>query len=413
MHKFRYRGANLYVEEVKVEDIIKRFHSPLYIYSANTILDHFFKLKHAFKAFNPLICFSMKSNCNLAVLRLLVKSGSGIDIVSGGELYRAIKAGCPAQKIVYAGVGKREDEIEFAVKTGILFFNVESLPELEKINKVAGRCRKIQNVCLRLNPDVEAKTHKFITTGKKETKFGMPYKTVKSIFHNKSKYKNIRIKGIHLHIGSQIVLLEPFLKAIKAALALKTEVDFEYLNIGGGLGIIYKDEKPLLPGQYAEKIEKLLKGSGVKLILEPGRFIVGNAGILVIRVVYFKKGVHKNFAITDAGMNLLIRPALYGAYHEIGLVKKKNKPRVKVDIVGPICESADFLGQNRRLPVLKEGDALAVFGAGAYGATMSSVYNGHPLCAEVMVQGKDVYLIKKRQHYRDLIQNDLLPAFLK
>ena len=413
MHRFHYRGANLYAEEVKVEDIIKQFHSPLYIYSANTILDHFFKLKHAFKVFTPLICFSMKANCNLAVLRLLVKSGAGIDIVSGGELYKAIKAGCPAQKIVYAGAGKTEDEIEFAVKTGILFFNVESLPELEKINKAAKRYRKIQDVCLRLNPDVDAKTHKFITTGKKETKFGMPYKMVKSIFRNKSKYKNISIKGIHLHIGSQIVHLEPFLNAIKIGLKLKTEVDYKYLNIGGGLGIIYKNEKPLLPGQYAGEIEKLLKGSGVELILEPGRFIAGNAGILVVRVVYFKKGANNNFAITDAGMNLLIRPALYGAYHEINLVKKKNKPKVKMDIVGPICESADFLGQDRRLPALREGDALAVFGAGAYGSAMASVYNGHPLCAEVMVHGKDVYLVKKQQHYRDLIQNDLLPSFLK
>ncbi|MDP8234021.1 MAG: diaminopimelate decarboxylase [Candidatus Saelkia tenebricola] len=413
MHRFNYQRSNLYAEGIKVENIIKQFGTPLYIYSANTILDHFFKLKHAFKVLNPLICFSMKSNSSLAIIRLLVKSGSGIDVVSGGELYKAIKAGCPGVKIVYAGVGKREDEIETAIKAGILFFNVESVPELEKINKIAKRCKKIQSVCIRLNPDVDAKTHKYITTGKKETKFGLPYKVAKSIFKNKSKYKNVKIEGIHLHIGSQIVRLDPFLKAIKVALELKKEVDFEYLNIGGGLGIIYKNEKPLLPDQYAREIEKLLKGSKVKLILEPGRFIVGNAGILVTRVVYFKKGINKNFAITDGGMNLLLRPALYEAYHEINLVKKKNKPKVKMDIVGPVCESSDFLGQDRILPVPKEGEALAVFGAGAYGSAMASVYNGHPLCAEVLVNEKEVYLVKKKENYRDLIQNDLIPDFLR
>jgi diaminopimelate decarboxylase len=413
MHRFSYRGRDLYCEDVKVADIVQRFGTPLYIYSANTILDHFFKLKEAFRDFEPLICFSVKSNFNLAILRLLIRQGSGADVVSGGELYKALKAGCPPKKIVYAGVGKREDEIEYGLKRGILFFNVESLPELKKINEIAKNLGKVQDVCLRLNPDVDPQTHKFITTGKKETKFGLSYKEIKDIFRSKDKFENVRIKGIHIHIGSQIIKVEPFLKAIKCALSLRQDFDYEYLNIGGGLGIIYKDEKALTAEKYAREIKKLLKGKGLKLILEPGRFIVGNAGILVTRVLYNKKGVKKNFIIVDAGMNLLIRPALYSAYHEIKPIRLKNRVKIKADVVGPICETTDFFAQDRSMPEVREGEYLALFGAGAYGFTMASNYNAQPRCAEVLVKDDSFYLIRRAESYKDLVKYDVVPDFLK
>jgi diaminopimelate decarboxylase len=413
MHRFSYRGRDLYCEDVKVADIVQRFGTPLYIYSANTILDHFFKLKEAFRDFEPLICFSVKSNFNLAILRLLIRQGSGADVVSGGELYKALKAGCPPKKIVYAGVGKREDEIEYGLKRGILFFNVESLPELKKINEIAKNLGKVQDVCLRLNPDVDPQTHKFITTGKKETKFGLSYKEIKDIFRSKDKFENVRIKGIHIHIGSQIIKVEPFLKAIKCALSLRQDFDYEYLNIGGGLGIIYKDEKALTAEKYAREIKKLLKGKGLKLILEPGRFIVGNAGILVTRVLYNKKGVKKNFIIVDAGMNLLIRPALYSAYHEIKPIRLKNREKIKADVVGPICETTDFFAQDRSMPEVREGEYLALFGAGAYGFTMASNYNAQPRCAEVLVKDDSFYLIRRAESYKDLVKYDVVPDFLK
>ncbi|MDP8217064.1 MAG: diaminopimelate decarboxylase [Candidatus Kaelpia imicola] len=415
MHRFKYRGNHLYAENVKLSSLLERFGTPLYIYSANTFLDHFLKLKSAFKELSPLICFSVKSNSNLAVLRLLSKAGAGMDVVSGGELFRAFKSGCPASKVVYAGVGKREDEIIYAIKKGIKFFNIESLPELERINKAAGSLGKRQGVCLRLNPDVDSKTHKFITTGKKETKFGLSYGVIKSILQNRDSYKNLLISGLHLHIGSQIIYNEPFLKAVKVALRLKSErdCDFQYLNIGGGLGIIYKDEKALTAQKYASEIKGLIKKTELKLILEPGRFIAGNSGIFVTTVQYVKDGIDKKFAIVDGGMNLLIRPALYSAYHEVGLIEKRAGRKELYDVVGPICESSDFLALSRKLPQLKSGNRIVLFSAGAYGFTMASNYNSYPRCGEVMVKGNSAHLIREPEDYKDLIRGENIPGFLK
>ena len=415
MHRFKYKGNCLYGENVKIDSLVDKFGSPLYIYSANTLLDHFLKLKKSFKELAPLICFSVKSNSNIAVLRLLSQAGAGMDVVSGGEIFRSLKASSIASKIVYAGVGKREDEIVYAIKKGIKFFNVESLSELKKIDSIAKNLGKVQGVCLRLNPDVDPKTHKFITTGKKETKFGLSYRVVKSILQSRDNYKNLVISGIHLHIGSQIIYNGPFLKAVKVALKLKSErgCDFQYLNIGGGLGIIYKDEKALTAYKYASEIKSVIKGSGLKLILEPGRFIAGNSGILITTVQYIKDGIDKKFAIVDGGMNLLIRPALYSAYHKAELVKKRFGERERYDIVGPICESSDFLALDRDLTKLKSGDRIVLFSAGAYGFTMASNYNSHPKCAEVMIKGNRSYLVRKSEDYRDLIKGESIPEFLR
>jgi diaminopimelate decarboxylase len=416
MHRFKFRKNELYCEEVRVKDIIEKFGSPLYIYSSNIILDHYYKLKKAFQEFNPLICFSVKSNNNLAILKLLVKNNAGMDIVSGGELYKVIKAGCPPSKIVYAGVGKTNDEIEFAIRKGVLFFNIESLQELTKVNEIAKRLGRKQAVCIRLNPGIEPKTHKYIKTSSKYSKFGMEYKIVKDIFLNKAKYPNLEINGIHIHIGSQIVDMEPLLKSIKKVLKLREElnkrgIDFNVINIGGGLGIIYKNEKPLTAGKYGKEIKKLIKNFKGLLILEPGRFIVGNAGILVTKILYLKNTL-KNFAIVDAGMNLLIRPALYSAYHDIQPILKRKK-KIKISIVGPICESSDFFGYDRLIPEVKQEEFLAIFGVGAYGASMASNYNCQPKAREVMVKDNKFWLIREKDSYRDLIRKDLIPEFLK
>jgi diaminopimelate decarboxylase len=415
MHRFKYKGSYLYGENVKIDPLVDKFGSPLYIYSANTLLDHFLKLKEAFKDLSPLICFSVKSNSNIAVLRLLSKAGAGMDVVSGGEIFRAVKAKVAASKIVYAGVGKREGEIAYAIKKGIKFFNVESLSELERVDNIAGNLGKIQGVCLRLNPDVDPKTHKFITTGKRETKFGLSYGVLKSVLENRNRYKNLSILGVHLHIGSQIIYNGPFLKAVKVALKLKSQkgCDYQYLNVGGGLGIIYKDEKALTAKDYASEIKDIIKKSGLKLILEPGRFIAGNSGIFVTTVQYIKDGIDKKFAIVDGGMNLLIRPALYSAYHKVKLVKKRSGERVRYDVVGPICESSDFLALDRELSNLKSGDRLALFGAGAYGFTMASNYNSHPRCAEVMVKENRSYLVRSPEDYNSLIKGESIPGFLR
>ncbi len=417
MHRFQYRNNHLYVEQVKVSQIVYKYGTPLYIYSGNAILDQFQRIQQTFSDLNPLICYSAKANSNLSILRLLIKAGAGIDVVSGGELFKALKAGCKPQKIVYAGVGKTHQEIEFALRRKILFINVESYQELEVINKLAGKLRVKQKVCLRLNPDIDAHTHKYITTGKKETKFGLDEDTIKKIISHRKKFRNIEIKGIHIHIGSQILELTPFINAISKAIKLidNSDMEMEYLNIGGGLGIRYKkDEHPLDIYEYASRIKKLIGQRKIKLIMEPGRFIVANAGILVTQVLYHKPGINKNFLIVDAGMHLLLRPALYSAYHEIMPLNKSSKRKYhEYDIVGPICESSDFLGKKRKLPEVKPGEYLAVFSTGAYGMCMASNYNAQPRCREVLVMGKKVYEIRKPETYQDLISKEKLPQFLK
>jgi diaminopimelate decarboxylase len=420
MHEFKYVGNYLYCEKVRVQDLARRFGTPLYVYSYHTLIGHFLKLQSAFAPVNPLICYSVKANSNLAILKALVDKGSGLDIVSGGELFRALKAGCPAQKIVYASVGKTDREIEEAIKRGILFFNVESLPELENINRIAERARKITRVAIRINPDVEAKTHKFITTGKITNKFGIDLKSASKILSLRGRFANVRIAGLHIHIGSQITESAPFVAAIRKVSLFIAELrakglELEYLNIGGGLGIIYNQETPQTAQKYADKILPLLKATGLKIILEPGRFIVGNAGILVAKVLYVKNTPKKKFIIVDGGMNDLIRPALYGAYHQIfPLQAAGRKPQVmeKADVVGPICESGDFFAKERNLPKVKEGQYLAVMSTGAYGFSMSSNYNSRARAEEVLVVKDEVFIIRKRESSEDLIRNEKIPAFL-
>lgn len=418
MHDFKYKNKELYCEDVLVRDLAERFGTPLYLYSYHTLIDHFLKLKKAFAQVNPLICYSVKANSNLAILRVLVKQGSGLDIVSGGELFRAIKAGCPAEKIVYASVGKTDKEIEEAIKIGILFFNVESVPELKNINRIARRLKRVVKVAIRINPDVEPKTHKFITTGKLTNKFGIDFRSAYDILLSRDDFKNINICGLHIHIGSQITESEPFVAAIKKVLNFvsglrRDNITIEYLNIGGGLGIIYDNEKPQTALNYAKKVLPLLKQSRLKIIMEPGRFIVGNAGILVAKVLYVKNTPKKKFVIVDAGMNDLIRPALYEAYHNIVPLRLSGHQVIgqsgKVDVVGPICESADYFAKDRKMPLSKEGDYLAVMSAGAYGFSMSSNYNSRRKAQEVMVAKDKVFVIRNRDTYYDLVRNEVEP----
>jgi diaminopimelate decarboxylase len=336
--------------------------------------------------------------------------GSGADIVSGGELYKALKAGIPAKKIVFAGVGKTDEEIEYAIKSDILMFNIESISEAEKINSIARKFKRKVDAALRINPDVDVDTHHYDITGKKENKFGLNIELGKKLFIRLNKLKNLNICGIHVHIGSQITKVTPYIMALKKVVKLIDDLDkigikIKRLNIGGGLGIIYKDETPSTAKEFADNILPLIKPLDVTLILEPGRFIVGNAGILVTKVLYIKKGGVKNFVIVDAGMSDLIRPSLYGAYHNI-IPIIKTKGVIKVDVVGPICESGDFLGKDRELPKVKEGDFLAVMGAGAYGFTMASNYNARRRPAEIIVKDDKFWIARKRETYKDLIKGE-------
>ncbi len=420
MHEFKYKGNYLYCEDMRIRDLANRFGTPLYIYSYHTLIGHFVKLKTAFREIEPLICYSVKANSNLAILKALVDKGAGLDIVSGGELFRAIEAGCPPEKIVYASVGKTDREIEEAIRGRILFFNVESLPELENINRIARSLNKIANVAIRINPDVEPKTHKFITTGKITNKFGIDFNNAYKIFLIRNKFANLNICGLHIHIGSQITESAPYVAAITKMVKFiaklkKRGVDLEYLNIGGGLGIIYDKETPQTAENFAQNVLPLLKEAKLKIILEPGRFIVGNAGILVAKVLYIKSTPKKKFVIVDAGMNDLIRPALYDAYHQIlplRMTDRGQRKTERLDVVGPICESADFFAKDRRLPSVKEGDYLAIMGAGAYGFSMSSNYNSRRRSEEVLVINDKVFVIRKRETNADLISNEIIPPFL-
>jgi len=417
MHEFKYRGNELYCEDVGISRIAASVGTPFYLYSYKTFLDHYDKLRDAFSSVRPLICFSVKSNSNLAVLRALVKNGAGLDIVSGGELYRARRAGADPRKIVYAGVGKRRDEIKDAIRAGILLFNVESEEELEEIQRVAASLRKKVNVALRINPDVVPHTHAYVATGKGETKFGLDFEAVYRIFASRKRYPDLNICGVHIHIGSQILDAAPFEKAVKKVLAfIKSRgISVDYFNIGGGLGIIYSMEHPQTARSFAKRILPLLKRSRLKIILEPGRFISGNSGVLVTKVLYNKTTPRKKFVIVDSGMSDLIRPSLYEAYHNIVPVRMdrdEQRHQEKVDVVGPICESGDFLAKDRLLSPVERGDLLAVMGAGAYGFTMSSNYNSRPRPAEVMVIKGKFYVIRERERYGDLIRGEKVPKEL-
>ena len=418
MHLFKYRADELYAEEVPVKKLAEKYGTPLYVYSYNTLSRHFRAYDDAFNDYPHIICFAIKSNSNTAILRLFAKNGGGADIVSGGELYVALKAGMKPEKIVYAGVGKTEDEIRFALKSKILMFNVESEDELRGIDRVAGKMERRAPVALRINPDIDPETHPYVATGLRRHKFGIPIEEALEYYRLASRLKNINVIGIHKHIGSQITRISPFVDALKRILLLIDKLSIQgvkiyYLDIGGGLGISYRDEEPPVPKDLARNLIPLLNGRKLTLIMEPGRSIVGNAGILVTKTLYLKKGEEKEFIIVDAGMNDLIRPSLYGAYHHLLPVIRKKRDTVLCDVVGPICESSDFLATERELSRVKQGEYIAVMGAGAYGFSMSSNYNSRPRAAEVLVKGEKHFLIRERQTYADLTRDEHIPAFLK
>jgi len=410
MHFFKYKNGELYAEEVPISHLAERFKTPLYVYSAKTIRRHYLSYQEEFRYIDHLVCFAIKSNSNIHIIKLLSEMGSGADVVSGGELFLARKAGMRADKIVYTGVGKTEEEIRYAIKSDILMFNIESEEELKKIDEIAGRMRRKVRIGLRVNPEVDAKTHPYISTGLKKYKFGIPIEDALDLYLIASRMRNVEITGIHTHIGSQITETGPFIDALSNVLRLvdrlsERGVKIQYIDLGGGLGIRYKDEAPPLPKELSSELKDLLKGREVRIILEPGRSIIGNAGILVGKVLYIKRS-HKTFIITDTGMNDLIRPTLYQAYHQILPVRRSClKNMIFGDLVGPICESGDFLARERELPDLKDGDLFAVMSAGAYGFSMSSNYNARPRAAEVMVDGKKIKLIRRRETYEDLIRN--------
>ena len=420
MHSFEYREGELYCEQVPVSRIVKELGTPCYIYSHATLVRHFQVYDRAFAATPHIIAFAMKANSNLAILRLMAKEGSGVDIVSGGELFRALKAGVPPSKIVFAGVGKSAEEIRDALKADILMFNVESSAELQTINEVAASVGKKACVALRINPDIDPKTHPYISTGLKKSKFGIAADRALDEFKLASSLSHIDMVGVHKHIGSQLTEVTPFVEALKKVLKLVevlrgSGINIRYLNIGGGLGITYSDETPPMPQDLADAISPLVRGLNVTMIMEPGRVIVGNAGILVTKVLYMKEGEAKKFVIVDAAMNDLIRPSLYGAYHEIRPLSEAvlHRGKYQVDVVGPVCESGDFLAKDRSLPDVRPGEVLAVMSAGAYGFVMSSNYNSRPRVPEALVKDGEIHVIRARESYDDLVKGEKIPAFLE
>jgi diaminopimelate decarboxylase len=432
MHDFRYVGKRLFCEKVCVETLAKKFGTPLYVYSQRTLTDHFQKLDQALAPLDHLICFAMKSNSNLAVLRTIANLGGGFDIVSGGELQRVIAAGGDPRQCVFAGVAKAEAEIEFALRQGIYSFNVESEPEILRINRIAARLKKVAPIAVRINPNIDAHTHSKITTGTYEDKFGIQFERVEGVYARADKLKNIRLRGVQMHIGSQLTTVKPYELAIKKVtpliqkLALKHGLEF--FSPGGGLGIIYRPALAsgspdwwktstakgiLTPATYAKALLPLLRPLGLKILIEPGRFIAGNAGILVTRVEYVKRTGKKNFVIVDAAMNDLIRPAFYDSYHEIVPLTKKSGTAISSDVVGGICESGDYFCKDRPLPKVGEGDFLALLSAGAYGSVMGSNYNARPLATEVLVNGKQFAAVRKRQAVKDIWADEKLAPWQK
>jgi len=419
MHDFQYREGELYCEDVPLSRIAKEVGTPCYIYSHHTLVRHFRVYDGAFKNIPHIVAFAMKANSNLAVLRLMAKEGSGVDIVSGGELYRALKAGVPPTKIVFAGVGKKAEEIAEALKADILMFNVESSAELQAINEVAASLGVKARVALRINPDIDPKTHPYISTGLKKSKFGIAADRAIEEFKAAAAFSHIKVVGLHAHIGSQLTQVTPFVESLKKVLVLvqalaEQGIPLRYINIGGGLGITYSDETPPEPKDLAEAISPLVRDLKCVLIMEPGRVIVGNAGVLLTKVLYAKDGEAKRFLIVDAAMNDLIRPSLYDAYHDIRPVYEAaaHGEKKTVDVVGPVCESGDFLAKDRVMPALNAGDLMAVMSAGAYGFVMSSNYNSRPRVPEVLVHEGQIHVIRSRESYEDLVRGEEIPEFL-
>lgn len=418
MHHFEYRSGELHAEGVPVRRIAEEVGTPTYIYSLATLRRHFRVFDEAFAALPHLICFSMKANSNLAVLRVFVKEGGGVDIVSGGELYRALRAGVDPKRIVFSGVGKKAEEMEAALRAEILMFNVESEQELALLNDVAGRLGKRAPVSLRVNPDVDPQTHPYISTGMKKSKFGIDIKRSVGEYKKALSLPHLEVIGVDCHIGSQLTSVPPFVDALERVKVLlaalrKEGCDLRYLDLGGGLGIRYKDEEPPHPEIYAEALIRGLQGLQVTLILEPGRVIAGNAGILVTRVLYLKETEEKKFVIVDGAMNDLIRPALYGSYQGILPVLERTQETMVADVVGPICESGDFFAKDREIPRPEPGDLLAVMSTGAYGFSMSSNYNSRLKAAEVLVDERRFYVVRRRETLEDLVRGETIPPELE
>ncbi len=412
MNHFEYRDGRLFAEEVPVADIVRRWGTPTYVYSAATFRRHFEAFDSAFSGLPHMVCYSVKANSNIHVLKLLGEMGAGVDIVSGGELYRALQAGIPGERIVYSGVAKTAEEIADALKAGILMFNVESLDELRAIDAEAGRMGVKARISLRINPDVDPKTHPYISTGMKKNKFGLDMETALEGYILARDLENVDPVGIDCHIGSQLTTLEPFLEALDKVLGfynklLEVGIYVNYLDLGGGLGITYNEEEPPHPSAFGAALTERLKDLPLTLVLEPGRVICGNAGILAFRTVYTKQTPVKKFVIVDAAMNDLVRPSLYGSYHRIEEVEKQGRPVESVDIVGGICESTDFLARDREIPAVEPGEYLAAFSAGAYGMTMSSQYNSRRRAAEILVDGSEARCIRRRETYADIVAREL------
>ena len=418
MHHFDYRDGALFAEDVDITALAGQVGTPFYVYSAATLRRHIRVVREAFKGLPTLVAYAMKANSNQAVLTLLAREGAGADVVSGGELERAIAAGIPADRIVFSGVGKSVREMRRGLELGIKCFNLESEPELERLSEIAVAMGRVAPVSVRINPDVDAGTHAKISTGKKGDKFGIAYARAREVYGRIAALPGVEAVGIDMHIGSQITNMAPFDNAYRLLADLVRELRAEnhnirHVDVGGGLGIPYHADgaAPPLPVEYAAIVTKHIAGLGVELVLEPGRLIVGNAGILVTRVEYVKQA-DKSFVIVDAAMNDLIRPTLYEAFHEIALVKHSNLPQITADVVGPVCESGDFLAQDRKMPGVKQGDLLAVMSAGAYGAVMASTYNSRPLVPEVLVDGDKWHVIRPRPSIAALIALDSVPDWL-
>ncbi len=419
MHYFTVKNGIMHCEDVSLVVLAERYGTPLYVYSYWTLARHYKAYQEAFGRDRHLCCYAVKANTSGAILRALGRMGAGADVVSGGELHRSLEAGIPADRIIYAGVGKTRGEIEFALSSGILMFNVESAEELRFIDRVAGEMGLTAPIALRVNPAVDPGTHQYIATGLKKSKFGIAHEEALEHFRLARELPHTAIRGIHMHIGSQITDTAPFLAALEKVAELvaglkEDGVSLEYLDIGGGLGITYdpvKGEVPH-PTDLARELAPLIADLGLSLITEPGRSIVGNAGVLLTRVLYTKTTPANSFVIVDAGMNDLIRPSLYGSYHEIRPVVEAERATVTVDVVGPICESGDFLAKGRELPAVGQGDLLAVMSAGAYGFAMSSTYNSRPRVAEVLVKDDLAAVIRRRETYEDLTEGEIIPEWL-
>jgi diaminopimelate decarboxylase len=417
MNYFQYKGDELYAEDVALKEIVAKVGSPVYVYSQATLERHFRAFDDAFAGVAHTICYSVKANSTQSVLKTFINLGSGVDIVSGGELFRALKAGVDPQKVVYSGVGKKDDEIEYALTTGILMFNVESEQELTRISEIASRMGKKAGIAIRVNPDVDPGTHPYITTGLKNAKFGITIDRAMEEYSRAKSLPGIDVIGIDMHIGSQLTKVNPFVDSIeklKIMIAkLRSQgIDLKYFDCGGGLGIQYNAEEPPLPADYGKEIVTATKDLGMELVFEPGRNLVGNAGILVAKCLYTKARDEKNFIMIDAGMNDLARPALYDSYHGVQAVCKDQDGMIVADIVGPICESGDFLVKGREVPMFKQGDLVAFMSAGAYGFAMSSSYNSRPRVAEVMVKGDKFEVVRERETIEDLLKGERIASFL-